>query len=361
MNNFLSLRGSDRTEFYRSKFNHYKRFNSILMAIEAICSVSYFASDCIITNSIPYSFLFIRSLVLIPLIIYYIVNVKFSTKFMPQLIMSCVIGQTILWCTIAATWRLPDQSFAGDGLVIIQLAFFIQSFASTFELSVLSQITVLISIIISTFTMPIYSASVISSICIPCIIALSFVSYMITQSYYESYIITRRLSNLSYVDQLTGVYNRHKLDELVTNNKLNITRLTDVSFILIDIDFFKKINDTYGHDKGDIVLAHLASILTQNVRKQDFVIRWGGEEFLIILYDCNERQAFKIAEKIRKKVLEYDNGIQKITISLGICEYNGLDYKESVNKADQALYTAKNNGRNKSICYSKIDMHKQFN
>jgi len=169
----------------------------------------------------------------------------------------------------------------------------------------------------------------------------------------EQYLTKNKLENLIVHDQLTEVHNRNILKGLSDGNTGELIRFAgvDVSMLLIDIDFFKKVNDTYGHEAGDKVLIYLTRILKNIVRGTDYVIRWGGEEFLIIMPGCTEEQAFRVAEKIREKVELSDNGICKVTISVGVAPYKGGDYHIAIKNADDALYKAKGSGRNKVVLY----------
>ncbi|NPA10797.1 MAG: diguanylate cyclase [Epsilonproteobacteria bacterium] len=147
----------------------------------------------------------------------------------------------------------------------------------------------------------------------------------------------------SELDALTGVYNRGAIEAIMRK----MIKETDGSVILLDIDHFKKINDTYGHEKGDLVLAALAKILKRSIRKSDYFGRWGGEEFVIILPHASYDVAYKIAQKLREIVEQVDFDGIHITISLGVTEYKqGENIKEVFKRADEALYDAKNSGRN---------------
>jgi diguanylate cyclase (GGDEF)-like protein len=121
---------------------------------------------------------------------------------------------------------------------------------------------------------------------------------------------------------------------------------------MIDIDFFKKVNDTYGHDKGDLVLKKITNILKQELRSTDVLCRYGGEEFMIMMPEIRMEQAMYTAERLRKKVMDTDielNSDKKInlTISLGVAESQIADSFDSIIKrVDEALYKAKDSGRN---------------
>ena len=156
------------------------------------------------------------------------------------------------------------------------------------------------------------------------------------------------LKKLSYTDQLTGLYNRYKVKELFEYEKNQITRYkTELSVIIIDIDFFKSINDTFGHTVGDLILLELANLLKKSVRSSDIVSRWGGEEFLIVTPKTNLEQAGVLAEHIRQnlKIHEFSYKIS-ITVSFGVTSFQKNDTLETIIlRADEALYKAKNSGR----------------
>ena len=121
---------------------------------------------------------------------------------------------------------------------------------------------------------------------------------------------------------------------------------------MLDIDFFKKYNDTYGHLAGDQIIKRLGKIIAKTVRIGDIAARYGGEEFVVLAYDADSENAYYLAERIRKQVQEK---LQKdgITISIGVASYpkHGLDIETIIKKADEALYIAKRSGRNQvQIC-----------
>lgn len=153
-------------------------------------------------------------------------------------------------------------------------------------------------------------------------------------------------------DTLTRLFNRGKFQEiLIQEMALANSTMQPLSVIFLDIDFFKKVNDDYGHDVGDKVLVSLSKILKENMRLGDSVSRWGGEEFIILLQSTPVNQAVKIAEKLRKKVSEYKfDKVKNVNISLGVTQYISTESdKALLKRVDEALYEAKNTGRNKVI------------
>jgi len=156
-------------------------------------------------------------------------------------------------------------------------------------------------------------------------------------------------SSLAFSDPLTGLYNRHKFTELFHSSfMLMQQRQNSLSTILIDIDHFKNVNDTFGHNVGDSILVKIATFLLDNLRETDIVCRWGGEEFLILLPATNIEKAQDLAEKLRTKLEQTAfEAIDTLTASFGISEVTNTDTLEKViHRADRALYLAKNNGRN---------------
>jgi diguanylate cyclase (GGDEF)-like protein len=168
--------------------------------------------------------------------------------------------------------------------------------------------------------------------------------------------LNERLEHLSITDKLTQTFNRIGIDNSI-NNELNRLKRYGQNFgiILLDVDYFKKVNDTFGHDVGDFVLKGIAEVLKKNTRATDIVGRWGGEEFLIICPETNEDNISKLAELLRTHIEQHDfNPVDKVTCSFGTTIANKDDDINSLlKKADSALYEAKESGRNK-VCQSKV-------
>lgn len=169
---------------------------------------------------------------------------------------------------------------------------------------------------------------------------------------------TDRFRRLSTVDGLTQIYNRFGIDQVMSS--LLETKLDGVqqdappvrySLAVLDLDLFKQVNDTRGHDCGDRVLRDAAALITYNLRDGDYVGRWGGEEFIIVLPDTSKEEALALAEKIRLAiagaVFEADNPLA-ITVSIGVGERHGdEDFASTFKRVDDALYSAKISGRNR--------------
>ncbi len=167
------------------------------------------------------------------------------------------------------------------------------------------------------------------------------------------------LEEVSNRDELTGLYNRRYTTEILDNEFSRALRYkTDLSCLLLDLDFFKGINDTFGHAFGDLVLRGTSDCLKQNIRKQDLLFRYGGEEFLVLLPNTGIDGAISVAEKIRsageKKIHNDGSQSTAVTMSIGIASVNlhrPSDGKGLIAFADKALYLAKAEGRNRVKAY----------
>lgn len=161
-----------------------------------------------------------------------------------------------------------------------------------------------------------------------------------------------RLTAISNHDELTGLPNRRYMQERLKQTVAQSDRNGDVfSIALVDIDFFKQINDSAGHAMGDIVLARVADCMRQKMRDYDICARWGGEEFLILFPSCYAENAGQLAERVRKAVAEIPiddlHAGLNLSVSIGYTEFcAGEDVDSTLKRADDALYRAKNAGRN---------------
>lgn len=161
-----------------------------------------------------------------------------------------------------------------------------------------------------------------------------------------------RLRTEATLDPLTGVYNRRALFNYIEHDLANALRYgSTLSIIMLDIDHFKMINDTYGHHAGDMVLKKLTGLIKNSFRKSDYTARYGGEEFVIVLPDTKLSSAIEMAEKLRAKIAELQirtgNEIISVTSSFGIAaSKEDSDVTKLMKEADKMLYFAKENGRN---------------
>jgi len=158
------------------------------------------------------------------------------------------------------------------------------------------------------------------------------------------------LEKLATIDKLTQVYNRTKFHEAIKIEFERTKRYNHaLSTIMFDIDHFKNINDTYGHAVGDYILQTLPRIVKGKLREIDYLVRWGGEEFVVIIPETDMVKAEVLAERIRKAVEGYQfNDVGTVTISLGVTQFREDDSEDTlIKRADDAMYAAKGKGRNR--------------
>ena len=164
----------------------------------------------------------------------------------------------------------------------------------------------------------------------------------------------KRLEKIAMTDKLTGIYNRHAFDFVMSPILKDVRRKKfALSLILFDIDHFKKVNDEFGHLAGDAAIKKIVRICAETIRESDVLCRWGGEEFLILLKECDLDDAYEISEKIRKTIQDtpivYEGKTIFSTISLGVSQYHLPETEDRlIYRADKLLYQAKQNGRNRS-------------
>lgn len=192
----------------------------------------------------------------------------------------------------------------------------------------------------------------------------SFLTVTLLFGFYEH----SRQRSYDFIEKLSQDYERQAMHDPLTNlpnrrgmrshleREYNRSKRGKSTFtvLICDIDHFKKVNDKYLHDGGDYVLEALSEHFTKNIRKQDIVSRWGGEEFLFLLPETNAKDAYLLAEKIRTSVenyvMQYNQQSLSVTLSIGLTEVSsGMNIDQAINKADRHLYEAKKTGRNRTM------------
>jgi diguanylate cyclase (GGDEF)-like protein len=183
---------------------------------------------------------------------------------------------------------------------------------------------------------------------------VTFLSYL-TLGHYQS-----RIEKMASTDKLTGLLNRHAFTVLIDKLLANYRRKPQpITFLLADLDYFKRINDQYGHRTGDQVLSNIAKLLRSTLRTADFSIRWGGEEFLLVLPGCNSEEGLQIAEKLCREIEAATpcaaHPAIRVTASFGVSQFSGSETPEqAISRADKALYAVKEKGRN-GVCLAAED------
>lgn len=168
----------------------------------------------------------------------------------------------------------------------------------------------------------------------------------------------QELQRLSSTDRLTGLFNRGHWEEILRQDYARHRRYAiNSALVMCDIDHFKQINDTYGHQAGDRVIQHTANLIRQSIRDSDVAGRYGGEEFVVLLPDTDSQGALVFAERLRQSVeayeVQHESHTIRFTISLGIADLGqpSSGHAQLIEWADNALYTSKSGGRNQVTLY----------
>jgi diguanylate cyclase (GGDEF)-like protein len=356
MDTLQKLTGKEREKFLQSKYNYYRTFNTWVVILSCLASVTYFASDCQLFGRFAWETLLPRTFILFPMILFIITSQK-VTNYKIMVPFSYVIIHGIMWCTIWAIYYLPIKQHANEGFIIMHLMFFAVAYCAPYRFSIIAHSLVIVNIIVSNFFNHYESFQQMLLLGIPCVVAICAVNYIMENVYMDQYQTKKKLEQTMVTDHLTGVYNRNELKNILRpdSDQLIFDTKKEVSILLMDIDFFKKVNDTYGHGKGDIVLTHTVQIVKACTQPEDIIIRWGGEEFVVIMPDCPLSKALEIGEHIRVQVETSNNTVCPVTISLGASSYEG-NFQSAVTNADKALYAAKESGRNRVVCFEQLEL-----
>ncbi len=338
----------NKTDFFQSKYEYYREFSLWVTVFSCIASVSYFISDCQIFGRFAYETLIPRCMAFVTMFIFIIIY-KYQRSYKIMVPITYLALHSIMWNTIWAIVYLPNKDFAREGFIIMHLMFFAIGFCAPIKYAIIAHSLLIVDILVSYIFIRYETIDMMLSLGIPCVVSICAAHYFMQKLFNTHYQTAKKLEYISTYDTLTDIYNRNILDFIIDKDTLLFSKDLgeNIYLLLFDIDFFKQVNDTYGHTAGDQILKNVVTNIKRVLIEPNYFIRWGGEEFVIIIPDCTEEKAQNIAERIRNTIENSTNGICHVTISIGVthCDLNDT-YITSVNKADNALYIAKRSGRN---------------
>lgn len=354
MSGFLRLEGQAKEDFYQTKYDYYKHFNLVGVFVTALLFLVMQVPDSQLTDEFIWYTLGIRSLVIIPLTVLLLVYRK-TSNYRIMSVVSLLTVYAMIWGNIWAGSYVIEKSHVTGGFLMMSFVLLLPALSAPPFYAMVAQLGQIGNIMLADQLYHFSNLDVILSFNILMIVILCVIDLIVTKFYYDYYITQKKLEFALFHDPLTEVSNRRQLHKIMgTSHELSFLS-DDIAILIMDVDHFKQVNDRYGHDQGDRILQFVADCIKHCLRGPDLLIRWGGEEFLAILLDCQRDQASLVAERIRTAVEKSVNGVCKITISLGVAMYTGGDCFETIKKADQALYVAKQNGRNQVVCYEDLD------
>ena len=350
MDLFKDLRSMNRDEkadFYDSKCEYYQGIIELSLIVALSATIVFIYSDYMINGSIMPT-LIPRLSVLLFLAVYFIVT-QFRVSNRVYVVLDFFLGHGMV---IAASWtayHLVDRSHSVEGIILVNLIWLMVGFVGTPKDSAINGVVFIIELIITNTFNQYANFDVILALEIPCLIGITLVHYIMTAYYLDHYRVTQKLELAMVTDPLTQVYNRHLLEKIISQNTIkDVTKGEHIAVALIDIDDFKKINDDNGHYTGDLTLLYMGQKLSKETHENDYVIRYGGEEFVVILRNCDVNNACARMEQFRQDIETAKDTPVPFTISVGVSCYTG-DYSKTLQNVDAALYKAKNSGKNKVI------------
>lgn len=348
------IKKNELNDFYQSKFEYFRKVSGFSAVLIGLLEMSYFITDCQLFGRFAYETIIPRFSIILPVLLFWYLNPHIKT-YKQGVHLYYLLPHAAMWCTIWAIWYLPNRDFAREGFIIMHFAFLAIGLAMPLKYHIPIHACLLLNIAISNTWNHYAAFSLMITLALPLVVGVSLMLYILEKSYADQYLIRKKLEISSVSDELTGTFNRYKIEELINKDTERFTFEKNTCVLMLDIDYFKKVNDTYGHDAGDAILKFVSTEIKSQIYGRDYIIRWGGEEFVLILVDYTVPSALEFAEKLRASIESADNGICPITISVGLCRYNRNEtYHDVINKADQALYYAKEHGRNNVVNYADI-------
>lgn len=338
--------------YYQEKYESYKILMLFVIIIASFANISYWISDCQLFERIAYETIFPRCFMALLIPLYLYICKKFKS-YKVATFMSYLMAHGNMWCTIWAIYFLPNKIHASEGFIVMQFMFFMVGFCAPLKWSWILHGLMFVNIIVSNTFNHYENIDMMFSLGIPLWVGCVIATIVLSINYEEHNKIKKQLEKNSLHDALTGAFNRNIIAQIV-NAKTKKLICENAAIAILDIDYFKKVNDTYGHANGDIVLLELVEILKSSLNNKSYIIRYGGEEFLLIL-PMTENMAYETLAKIKQEVEHFKGKVCPFTISIGMSYCKGTNVMHTFKEADKALYKAKNTGRNSIVVYDKKD------
>lgn len=342
-----------KKQFFQAKFDYYRTFNMWVIIAACIASLTYFFSDCYIFGYFTMTTFVSRFCTIIPLTIFLVLN-QFIRSYRVMSLVSLLVGHSIMWSTIWACTKLPNLMYASDGFIIINFVFLAIGISLPLRYGIIGHALIFLDIVIANNFVHYPEYAMMFLLGVPAYLGICVLDIAIEATFKDQYISRRKIESDLVRDHLTGIYNRKIFQTIASSrNELFDYPKNQISVLMFDIDHFKEVNDSFGHDAGDKVLKHIVRMVSSEIRGYDYLIRWGGEEFVLLLSNCSLETAYEKAEAIRIKIQIMPCEVTPVTISIGVAQYEGGDYHAAIQHADDAMYRAKQSGRNMVVKYEK--------
>lgn len=344
---YSTMSKDEKADFYEAKCDYYQKYVELGLMVGCLSSVCFLFFDYVINGSYQPTLLprlLVLGFAVVFLILTHIMKSRSATVYLDY-ILGHVMALTAIW----AIYNLDDRDYSGEIFLIMNLIWITVGFAARPHENALSYLIFLAEILISHTIIGYDDIGIIIALEIISAVAVILSHCLLMLYFLDHYRIRQQLELAMITDPLTQVYNRHLLEKIVSRNTLKeVNEGEPVAIAMLDIDYFKKINDEHGHYTGDLTLLYIGQKLSKETHDDDYVIRYGGEEFVIILKNCDVNNACARMEQFRRDIESSKDTPVPFTVSIGVSRYTG-DYSKSIQNVDTALNKAKNSGRNKVV------------
>ncbi len=346
-NDYRTMSREEKADFYKAKCDYYQKYVELSLIAGCLVSIAFIFSDYLLNGSYLPTLL-PRFSILGFLAVFFVVT-HFLKSRTALVYLDYFLGHAMVIATIWAIYHLEDRIHASEGFIIMNLIWITIGFVAKPHETILSSLLFFAEILISHSFNHYENLDIIFALEIPAAVAVILSHCLLMLYFLDHYRIRQQLELAMITDPLTQVYNRHLLEKIVHENTLReVADGEPVAIAMLDIDYFKKINDDNGHYTGDLTLLYVGQKLSGETHGNDYVIRYGGEEFVIILKNCDVNNACARMEQFRRDIENSKDTPVPFTVSIGVSRYTG-DYARSIQNVDHALYKAKNSGRNRVV------------
>lgn len=340
------------SKYYQAKFEYYRTLNMGIVLAACISSIAYFLSDVYLFGEMCYDTLLPRTFILVPMCVYLVVN-QLTRDYRVMITLGYVASHSVMWCTIWACNYLTNLEYALVGFIIIQFIFMAQGMIAPVKWALVAHGLLFVDIALASTFIDYPDLAMMYLLGIPLYLGVSFFYVVCDKVYRDQYLIKQQLEESAKHDRMTGAYNRNIMAEITDGDSALLAgKETQLGILLYDLDHFKQINDTYGHATGDEVLIGVSKVFMAGLHEGEYLIRWGGEEFVLILRGPID-ELYSRVDDMRKQVEALEFPVGHVSISGGLAAYRGGNYNRTVRAADTAMYQAKNSGRNKIVLYQE--------
>ncbi len=338
---WVRMTPQEKKKFYDYKFSYYQFFMRVSLTGGCLVPILYLVSDYQLNGSVVPTLIPRFSTLLLLIVIWVIAPRVRSRRVL--VFLDFAVAHLIVLSTIWAVYHLEIKDHFSEGSITMHLMFFTICLGASMTQGVVSYVVFFAEILLTNLFNHYPNLDTILSLNFPCTLAVLFAQFVLLLGALDQFHMKKELEITSITDELTQVGNRKMLDRIIENEQETIR--WPACFVMLDVDHFKHVDDSYGHLVGDKVLNYLGSVLKREVGDRDYCIRYGGDEFILILNDCTVQEGRERMNELCRKVAEDENRPVKFTISIGVCKYEG-NYEAALKAADDSLYMAKDLGRN---------------